>query len=221
MVINKKELIFQIERTETFTDPKIQLEQYTIDATSAVDIIYCAGFEFNDINQKLIVDLGAGTGRLSIASSFFNPIYILSVDIDFNTLYILQKNVKKLNLERKIFPICADVKHFDISKIVLLRNLKITTIMNPPFGVQKKTADRKFLECAFLFSDVIYSVHLANKKVHNFISNFVRKNNWLIDYVFPFDMLLEKSFQFHKYKTKQIKVNVYRFIKKEKSLKLN
>ena len=212
--INKKEIVFQIERTETFTDPKIQLEQYSINAACAVDIIFCAGFEFNDINNKFIVDLGTGTGRLSIASSFFNPIYILSVDIDFNALKILQKNIKKLKLEKKIFPMCADVKHFDISKIVLPRNLKITTIMNPPFGVQKKTADRKFLECAFLFSDIIYSIHLANEKVHNFISNFLRKNNWLIDYVFPFDMLLQKSFQFHKYKTKKIKVNLYRFIKK-------
>lgn len=212
--INKKEIIFQIERTETFVQPKIQLEQYSIDAACAVDIIFCAGFEFDDIKNKLIVDLGTGTGRLSIASSFFNPIYVLSIDIDFNALYILQKNIKKLNLEQKIFPLCVDVNYFDISKILLPRNLKITTIMNPPFGVQKKKADRKFLECAFLFSDIIYSIHLANKKVHNFISNFTKKNNWVIDYVFPFDMLLQKSFPFHKYKTKQIKVNVYRIIKK-------
>ena len=212
--INKKEIIFQIERTETFVDPNIQLEQYSIDAACAVDIIFCAGFEFNDINQKLIVDLGAGTGRLSIASSFFTPIYVLSVDIDINALNILGQNLKKLNLENKIFPICADVRHFYISKIIFPKNLKITTIMNPPFGVQKKKADRKFLKCAFLFSDIIYSIHLANKKVHNFISYFVRENNWLIDYIFPFDMKLQKSFHFHKYKTKKIKVNLYRFIKK-------
>lgn len=212
--INKKELIFEIESTETFTDPKIELEQYCIDASSAADIIFFAGFEYNDINQRFIVDLGAGTGRLSIASIFFKPIYVLSIDIDLSALFILKKNIKRLKLEECIFPICADVKNFKISKLLFPKNLKITTIMNPPFGVKKKTADRIFLECAFTFSDIIYSIHLANPRVHDFISNFIEKYNWKIDYFLPINMVLQRSFQFHKQKKKKIDVNLYRLIKK-------
>jgi len=214
MAISKKEFIFRIQNTETFIDPKVELEQYSIDASCAVDIIYIAGFEFNDINQKIIVDLGAGTGRLSIASTFFKPAYVLSVDIDLSALFILKKNIKKLQLENIIFPICTDVKYFEISKFLLLKNSQITTIMNPPFGVKKRTADRIFLERAFTFSNIVYSIHLANKGVHNFISNFIRKYNWKIDYVLPFNMILERSFQFHEQKKKKINVNLYRFIKK-------
>ena len=214
MAISKKEFIFRIQNTETFIDPKVELEQYSIDASCAVDIIYIAGFEFNDINQKIIVDLGAGTGRLSIATTFFKPAYVLSVDIDLSALFILKKNIKKLQLENIIFPICTDVKHFEISKSLLPKNSQITTIMNPPFGVKKRTADRIFLERAFAFSNIVYSIHLANKGVHNFISNFIRKYNWKIDYVLPFNMILERSFQFHEQKKKKINVNLYRFIKK-------
>ena len=214
MAISKKEFIFRIQNTETFIDPKVELEQYSIDASCAVDIIYIAGFEFNDINQKIIVDLGAGTGRLSIASTFFKPAYVLSVDIDLSALFILKKNIKKLQLENIIFPICTDVKYFEISKFLLPKNSQITTIMNPPFGVKKRTADRIFLERAFAFSNIVYSIHLANKGVHNFISNFIRKYNWKIDYVLPFNMILERSFQFHEQKKKKINVNLYRFIKK-------
>ncbi len=213
MAISKKEFIFRIQNTETFIDPKVELEQYSIDASCAVDIIYIAGFEFNDINQKIIVDLGAGTGRLSIATTFFKPAYVLSVDIDLSALFILKKNIKKLQLENIIFPICTDVKYFEISKF-LLPNSQITTIMNPPFGVKKRTADRIFLERAFAFSNIVYSIHLANKGVHNFISNFIRKYNWKIDYVLPFNMILERTFQFHEQKKKKINVNLYRFIKK-------
>lgn len=211
MAISKKEFIFRIQNTETFIDPKVELEQYSIDASCAVDIIFFAGFEFNDINQKIIVDLGAGTGRLSIATTFFKPAYVLSVDIDLSALFILKKNIKKLQLENIIFPICTDVKYFEISKFLLPQ---ITTIMNPPFGVKKRTADRIFLERAFAFSNIVYSIHLANKGVHNFISNFIRKYNWKIDYVLPFNMILERSFQFHEQKKKKINVNLYRFIKK-------
>ena len=145
MKFSKKELISIIQNTESFKNPKIQLEQYCIDANCAVDIIYYAGFEFNDINKALIVDLGAGTGRLSIASAFFNASHVLSVDIDINALQILKKNVLSLNLAHIISPICADIEFFDISKRGFSQNVKVTTIMYPPFGVKTKFEDRIFL----------------------------------------------------------------------------
>ncbi|TFG01631.1 MAG: DNA methylase [Promethearchaeota archaeon] len=211
--INKKDLISIIQNTQTFIEPKIKLEQYTIDATCAVDLIFFAGFEFNDIKNKLIFDLGAGTGRLSIASALMKANCILSIDKDWKALCILKNNIKNLDLEHIIFPICAEVKYLEISKLFMPKNLKITTIMNPPFGVQNKTADRIFLEKAFSFSDVIYSIHLASEKVHKFILNYIKKFNWKVDNVIPFNMILEKSFKFHTQKIKKIDVNLYRFLK--------
>jgi len=87
--------------------------------------------------------------------------------------------------------------------------------MNPPFGVQTKFADRPFLKSAFNFSDIVYSIHLLNPKVNKFISNYVKRFNWKIDNVFPFTMVLERTYLFHTQKTKKINVLVYRFIKKE------
>lgn len=214
MKFNKKELISIIQNTETFTNPIIELEQYSVNASCAVDIIYYAGFEFNDINQAFVYDLGAGTGRLSIASAFFNASYVLSVDIDINALKILKKNVHSLELDNIIFPLCADIEFFEISQRAFLKKVKVTTIMNPPFGVQTKFADRIFLKKAFKFSDIVYSIHLANKKVFNFISTYINKLGWKIDNVLPFNMILEKSFPFHTQKTKKIDVHIYRFIKK-------
>ncbi|TET56558.1 MAG: DNA methylase [Promethearchaeota archaeon] len=214
MKFNKKELISIIQNTETFTSPIIELEQYSVNASCAVDIIYYAGFEFNDINQAFVYDLGAGTGRLSIASAFFNASYVLSVDIDINALKILKKNVHSLELDNIIFPLCADIEFFEISQRAFLKKVKVTTIMNPPFGVQTKFADRIFLKKAFKFSDIVYSIHLANKKVFNFISTYINKLGWKIDNVLPFNMTLEKTFPFHTQKTKKIDVHIYRFIKK-------
>lgn len=214
MKLSKKELISIIQNTKSFTTPKIELEQYCIDASCAVDIIYYAGFEYNDINNALIIDLGTGTGRLSIASAFLKASYILSVDIDMNALKVLKKNVQSLALNQIIFPICADIEYFEISKIKLPRNMKITTIMNPPFGVQTKFADRTFLGKSFNFSDVVYSIHLTNPKIQKFIFNYIKQYNWKIDNILPFTMVLERIFPFHTKKTKKIDVNVYRFIKK-------
>ena len=211
--MKKKEIVSIIQNTATFTNPKIELEQYCIDASSAVDLIYFAGFEFDDIKNRLIFDFGAGTGRLSIASAYFKATYVLSVDIDWSALKILNENILTLDLKHIIFPICSDIDKFEISNSILPRNLKITTIMNPPFGVQKKAADRVFLEKAFNISDVVYSVHLANVNVSKFISNYIKNFNWKIDYVYPFNMILERTFPFHSKKRKNINVEIYRFIK--------
>ena len=86
--------------------------------------------------------------------------------------------------------------------------------MNPPFGVQHKTADSIFLEKAFSFSDVIYSIHLASEKVHKFLLNYIKKYNWKVDNVLPFIMILEKSFRFHTQMKRRVNVNVYRYLKK-------
>ena len=213
MKINKKELISIIQNTESFTKPKVELEQYCIDAISAVDIILFAGFEYNDINNKLIVDLGSGTGRLSIASAYLKANSVLSIDLDFNALATLKKNIRTLGLEDIIFPLCINIENLEFSKKHLFNNFKVTTIMNPPFGVKKRTADRIFLEKAFSFSNVVYSIHLAGDKVFRFISKFCERFNWHIDNFFPYNMILERSFQFHTKRTKYIDVNVFRFVK--------
>jgi len=213
MKISKKELISIIQSTESFTKPRVDLEQYCIDALSAVDIIFFAGFEYNDIKNKFIVDLGSGTGRLSIASAYVKANSVLSIDIDFNALNTLKKNIYSLGLEDIIFPLCINVENLEFSKKHLFNNLKVTTIMNPPFGVKKRTADRIFLEKAFSFSNVVYSIHLAGEKTFRFISKFAERFNWHIDNYFPYNMILERSFQFHTKKAKNIDVNVFRFVK--------
>ncbi len=138
---------------------------------------------------------------------------MISCDFDYKALEILRENTSFLNLDHIVLPICIEIAHLEISKFHLPKNLKITTIMNPPFGVQTKSADRIFLEKAFNFSDVVYSIHLAGEKIQNFVNKFVKKFDWNIDNIIPYNLILERSFPFHSQKMKKIDVNVYRFIK--------
>ncbi len=212
----KSDLISILQDLKSFTHPKIKLEQYTIDAVCAADIIFFAGVEFNDIKEKLILDLGAGTGRLSVASAFLLPRAIFSLDIDEEALAILLENINKINLPRFIHPICCDMGNIPLNLKQLDDRSQITTIMNPPFGVQTKYADRPFLKAAMNLSDVIYSIHLASQQVHEFVKTFVRKFGWGIDYMMPYNMVIEGTFSFHKRNRKQIGVNVYRLVKKKR-----
>ncbi|MHA1466959.1 MAG: METTL5 family protein [Promethearchaeota archaeon] len=212
--MKKKDIVSIIQNTATFTNPIIELEQYCIDASSAVDLIYFAGFEFNDIKNHIIFDLGAGTGRLSIASALFGAHSVLSVDIDWSTLLILRENIINLELDHIIFPVCSDLNNFEVSEFFLENNKNITSVMNPPFGVKTRAADRIFLQKAFSFSNVVYSIHLAGEKNRKFISHFIKESSWKIDNIIAFNMFLERSYPFHNQKVKKIKVDIYRFIKK-------
>jgi predicted RNA methylase len=53
---------------------------------SAADIIYFAGLEFNDIENNLIIDLGSGTGRLSIASAYLRASQVIGIDFDWSAI---------------------------------------------------------------------------------------------------------------------------------------
>ncbi|MHA1726190.1 MAG: METTL5 family protein [Promethearchaeota archaeon] len=211
--MKKKEIMEIIQDLNNFSQPRIKLEQYCIDATSAVDIIFFAGVEFNDITNKIIFDLGAGTGRLTLASTFLHPTCIFSMDIDPNALYVLKMNLLKLKPITPVHIICANIEFFPLRMERIDKTFQICTIMNPPFGVKKRHADRIFLQQAFSFSHVVYSMHLAGEKNHAFIKRYVEKLGWKIDYYFPHALIIEKTFDFHKLKSKKINVNVYRFIK--------
>jgi len=212
--MRKKELVTIIQKTKPFTNPNLSLEQYCISAISAVDIMFYAGFEHNDIENKIVFDLGAGTGRLSIAATYLRPLLVLNIDIDPSALTILKYNCDKLDLYHLNHPIASDINHLPLRDIFFRGRINITTIMNPPFGVQTRKADRLFLDTALDISDIIYSVHLSNKNTREFLMSYIERRNWVVDDVFSFNLILEKTFKFHSKKRKNILVDLYRIIKK-------
>ncbi len=214
--LKKKDLVSLVQNTQVFKNPKIELEQYCIDAGSVVDFAYFAGIEHDDIQNNLVFDLGAGTGRISIAAASLGARSIIAIDLDWEALATLKKNLQVTNLMGIISPICADIITFPVREIECLKTKSITTLMNPPFGVQKKNADRAFLKIAFSISNVVYSIHLTGEKSHKFISNYANRLGWTIDYFVPFNMLLERAYFFHEERVKKIDTTIYRFVKKKK-----
>lgn len=192
----KKHLEMQLQKIPSLQFPKPSLEQYSTPSEIATDILFIA-YAFGDIEGKKIADLGCGTGIFSIGAKLLNAKKVVGIDIDKNAIEIAKKIAKEFKL--KIDFICEDVKKF---------SEKFDTVLqNPPFGGQKKHADRIFLEKAEEIAKVVYTLHNANTE--NFVRKFVRGK---ITFEKKYDFRIKHLFSFHRKKEIEQEVILFRIL---------
>ncbi|MHA1819468.1 MAG: METTL5 family protein [Promethearchaeota archaeon] len=335
----KKDIISVIQHLQGFKTPKVKLEQYTTNAISVADFLYFVGVDNSDLRGNVVIDLGAGTGRLSLGALLFGAVGIVMVEIDSDAIEILKRNyyfirdylagiegpkellvdigvlkenehkekenelaprdfyVKNFNHSRegdnsfsndiighkgkikeskkdkagvkisidasdvsdtievedleKIIIIKGDISKFNdppkkpdhnaqerldqyrmnlikaisdacttlmgrnLNELADVNKIKKVCIMNPPFGIQKRGADRAFLKLATRIGDTIYSVHYSNKESRNFIKKYMEREGWEIEAIFSQKLLLDHSYWFHKKRYKEILADIYKFKKYE------
>lgn len=203
--LTQKKLEIMLQKLEIFKNPKINLEQYPIDAYTAANILFFAHFN-KDIQDKIILDLGCGTGRLAIGAALLGAKRVIGVDIDKEAIEIARRNSEKFEIN--INWIVSDIRDFD-QKVD-------TIIMNTPFGVQKKHADRIFLQKAFeLTDDVIYSLHKFSNQNRNFLITLV-DNFCKVDKIVELEIRIPHQFKFHQKKSHKVQVDLFRLIRLKK-----
>ncbi|USH00521.1 METTL5 family protein [Thermococcus argininiproducens] len=203
--MKKKHLAMILSNLKGFKDPKPELEQYKTPGNVASELLWLAS-TLGEVKDKVIADLGAGTGVLSIGASLMGAKKVYAIDKDGNALKIAIENAKTLGITNINF-IESDVSDF---------NVKVdTVIMNPPFGSQNPKADRPFLLKAFEISNVVYSIHLAKSEVRRFIEAFIRDNEFKITHRMTLPFEIPAQFFFHKKKLERILVDIYRFERDE------
>ena len=103
-----------------------------------------------------------------------------------------------------------------------------TVLQNPPFGVQRRKADRKFLEKALQVGEVIYSLHKNSHKdkavikrlktcekaimpvsPSSFIEKFVWEHGGTIKAVYAMLMTIPHMFNFHTKRKHEFVVDFY------------
>jgi putative methylase len=196
----KKELEMELEKLSGFDSPDIRLEQYVTPPALAAFIVSQA-YLFSDLVE--VLDLGCGTGMLTIASAKVGA-RAIGVDIDKKALLVAKRNSKRLGV--RIDLVQADIRNF------WTRRDDFTTIMNPPFGIQRRHADRPFLVKALEISRVVYSIHSAGSE--NFVRRISAERGFDVTHLWRFSIPLRRSFEFHEKEFKYIPVEVYRIERK-------
>ena len=197
--MKQKELEILLQKVPTFDNPVPNLEQYLTPANIVADIIFIA-HQFGDIKDKVIFDLGCGTGIFAIGAKITGAKKVIGFDIDEK---IIEK-AKKYTFEHEI---SVEVLKKEVSEI----NEKCDTIlMNPPFGAQKSNlnADRRFIEKGFEIGNVIYSLHLS--KTIPFIEKMVSSLKGEINYSKNYSFQMKHTYNFHEKRIAEYKVSLLR-----------
>ncbi len=191
-MITKKQLAIILSKLKTFERPKLELEQYPTDPDLASEILWTA-FMKGDIQNRVIADLGAGTGILGIGALILGAKKVYFVEIDPDAIKILKENLSKLKFNN------YEILNTDVSEF----NKKVdVVIMNPPFGVQKRKLLFKFLDKATEISDVVYSIHdLAKKKI---ILEYFKERGFKVDILKEVKFPIKAIYWFHEKKIKRI-----------------
>jgi len=175
---------------------------------------------FGDIEQKSILDLGIGCGRLGIPCAYLGASFVLGVDIDPDALAQCAANCQRLREDdedeeedclSRLDLICADVgdqpfwTRFEQSFQIV--------VMNPPFGTKNnKGIDMIFLKRALDSAiEAVYSLHKSSTREH--ILKKAKDWNVKTEIIAQLRYNLPKTYKFHQKKSKDIEVDFYRFEK--------
>jgi putative methylase len=219
-LVRKLELEMFLSQIDPPPSPKPSLEQYTIPADVAATMLYIAAYVHDNVFSKTVLDLGCGTGRLALGAAALGAKQVVGVDIDKDAIRLAFKNSSKMKLRRRMQWIIGDID--------IIRGGFDTVLQNPPFGVQKRKADRKFLEKALESGKVIYSLHkhpvvdtILAKKLETsktdvsavtpspFLKGLIERQGGEIKAVYAMAMTIPHMFDFHLKKKHQFIVDLF------------
>jgi len=108
-----------------------------------------------DILGRSVFDLGCGTGMFAIGAALLGARRVAGIDIDHGAVEVAKRNAARLGLSIEFS--VADVR----SAADIAGGPFDTVVMNPPFGAQKKHADRPFIDAALAIGGVVYAIFNA------------------------------------------------------------
>ena len=215
----KLDLEMLLSRVAPHPTPSPNLEQYTISTDVAATMLYIAAYVNDDIVGKTVLDLGCGTGRLALGAAFLGARQAVGVDIDKTAIKVACESSGETGLKPKAQWIAADIS--------AIRGRFDTVLQNPPFGVQKRGTDRKFLQKALDSGKVIYSLHKNVKDTvafvkpksggigavkaspSPFLERLVEEHGGKIKDVYAMKMTIPHMFDFHARKKHAFVVDLY------------
>ncbi len=200
MIHSKSRLAIELSKLKVFDNPDANTEQYPTDSEVAADALWNANYQ-GDMDGKVIADFGAGTGILGVGALLIGAKKVYFIEKDEKALEIAKENYNAYEgVAGEAVFIHGDVQDFNEAVDVIIEN--------PPFGTNKRHADREFLMKAFETAPVIYSFHKTSTAA--FVTKIADDNNYRITHNWKYAFPIKATQLFHKKKIHRIRVSCWR-----------
>jgi putative methylase len=196
----QKQLEIQLSQLAPTPNPKLHFESYPLDAQSAARMLRLAGYAYDDIIGKRIVDLGCGSGVLAIGAALIGGRTVVGVDVDRDSVLTATENATRLGL---------DVEYI-VGDIETVCGSFDTVLMNPPFGSWHRGADCLFLKKAVALAEVVYSLHKRTVENRRFLTAQINVYGGKVESIHAMDIVIPRTYAFHKQNRFLVKADLYR-----------
>jgi putative methylase len=195
--MKQKDLERILQRVPSPPSPSAPLEQYMTPAPAAASALFFAA-QYGDITGKRVADLACGTGILAIGAGLLGAAEVLGIDVDEGSVEQARSFAREAGLELTL----------QVGDIGAFHGEVDTVVMNPPFGAQKRHADRPFLEKAFEVAPVVYSFHMA--QTEDWVRREAAGAGFTITHKNKYIFAIRHLFDFHRKERHDIDVLLFR-----------
>lgn len=198
--VKRRQLAMLLEELEPLSEPQSALEQYATPPEVAADVLFLA-LGHGDLRGRAVADLGCGNGILGIGAARLGADRVVAVEVDPDAAAVARGNAARLGA-------AVDVR---VQDVAAFQESVDTVLMNPPFGGQRKHADRPFLEAALRCAPRVYTFHRAvtRRWVHRRVTELGGRVVEGRTYKFPLPYL----HPYHRKDVEEVDVDFYRIVR--------
>ncbi len=199
---SRRQLAIQLEAVKAFDAPDERLEQYSIDAEAAANLLWTVRNENPDLFSKSVLDLGCGTGVLAVGAALLGAPFTVGVDLDSAALDKARQFARESGVDSQTDWIRAHVPEVSVRAHIV--------VQNPPFGVKRKGSDRGFLETAMKSAETVYSIHLASDSSREYLQRFIEQRGGTLSAITPITMRIRHTLPQHRKRLHGVRAEVYK-----------
>jgi putative methylase len=195
--MRRADLVRRLQRVPELPEPRPELEQVASPAEAAATLL--ASVERHDgLAGRSVLDLGCGTGRLSIGAAILGASPVAGLDADPRAIAVAVDAARAEGVS----------VDFSVGRVGETGAPAEIVVMNPPFGAQRRHADRPFWEAAFrLARRSVYAFSLAASRT--FIARLMVVRHARVLEVVPVPWSLGRTFPHHRHRHVSLEVDLW------------
>ncbi len=183
--MRRSELLAALETVPPFAAPRADLEQVVTPSEAAASLLLAAE-RIDGLAGRSVLDLGCGTGRLAIGAALLGAAPVRGRDLDRGAI----------DRAREAAEAAGASVSFEVGDVRTAAGRTELVVMNPPFGAQRRHADRPFWDRALALAErSVYA--FAAEESRTFIARqAVARGAHVLD-VTPVPWVLPRTFPHH------------------------